>query len=218
MKSILIYGGSFDPPHLGHLKTALAVQDYFHFDTVFFLPCKTPVLKKPTQAEASHRLQMLQLMLNLEKAVESRFNHHPEFEISTVEIDRDTPSYMTETLQQIRETVGHACSITLLLGMDAVLSLPQWHEHETLPRLCNLLVIKREGVTEHEPLTGLFPEPCHHARDLLSHPNGKIEYFDAGDYPISSTDIREKIRSGQDVSDALPKAVDDYIKHHGLYQ
>ncbi len=211
MKSVLIYGGSFDPPHLGHCKTALAVQEFFHFETVFFLPCKTPVLKKPTRAEANHRLKMLQLLLN----------DHPEFKISTIELDRDTPSYMTETLRQIRDTVGQACSITLLLGMDAFLNLSQWHAYETLPTLCNLLVIQRGGVsttTAPDPLAQLFQERCLNAHDLLNHPHGKIAYFDAGDYPISSTDIRDKIRSGEDVSKDLPKAIDDYIKRHGLYR
>lgn len=211
MKSILIYGGSFDPPHLGHFKTALAVQNDVHFETVFFLPCKTPVLKRPTHAEAGHRLKMLQLMLQ----------DHPEFKISTVELDRNTPSYMTETLRQIRETVGPACSITLLLGMDAFLNLSQWHAFETLPMLCNLLVIKRQGVsttTAPAPLAQLFEATNLNPCDLLNHPNGKIAYFNAGDYPISSTDIREKIRLGNDVSNQLPEAIDDYIKRHGLYR
>lgn len=208
MKSILIYGGSFDPPHLGHLKTAITVQEHCHFETVFFIPCKKPVLKKTIPAESSHRLKMLQLMLN----------EHPEFQINTIEMDRETPSYMTETLQQLRKTVGKNCSITLLMGMDAFVNLSQWHEFEKLPTLCNLLVIKREGITNPETLLDIFPECLPHVRDLLSHPQGKVAYFDAGDYPVSSTKIREKIRLGEDVSDALPKTVEEYIRHHGLYQ
>lgn len=214
MNPILIYGGSFDPPHWGHFKTALAVQHACHFQTVFFLPCKTPVLKKPTQADAHHRLNMLQLMLDASTAV-------PEFKISTIELDRSTPSYMTETLQQIRKTAGSSCSITLLLGMDAFLCLPQWHAYDTLPTLCNVLVIHRPGVlcpAVPDTLTRLFPISCQNAHDLRKHPHGAIAYFNAGDYPLSSTDIREKIRSGQDVSEDLPKSMEDYIKHHGLYR
>lgn len=211
MKSILIFGGSFDPPHLGHFNTALAVQNTFHFETIYFLPCKTSVLKKPSQAGMEHRFKMLQLMLN----------DHPEFKISTLELDRDSPSYMTETLQQIRQTVDYSCSVTLLLGMDAFLGLEQWHEYKTLPSLCHLLVIQRPGFTPHtvpEPLAHLFQGPCQNAHELLNHPNGIFAYFNAGNYPISSTDIRAKIHIGKDVSDSIPKAVDAYIKHHELYR
>lgn len=208
MKSILIYGGSFDPPHLGHLNTALAVQNYCHFDTVYFIPCKKPVLKKTILADENHRLKMLQLLLN----------QNPEFQINTVELNRETPSYMTETLQQIRKNVGKNCSITLLVGMDAFANLALWHEYKKLPRLCNLLVINRGEIPFPEFLIDIFPDRCQHAYDLLDYSQGKIAFFDAGNFPISSTQIREKIQSGKRVSEDLPKPVEDYIKHHGLYQ
>lgn len=208
MKSILIYGGSFDPPHLGHLNVALTVQAHFKFETVLFLPCKIPVLKKTTQASEQHRLNMLKLMLK----------HHSEFQINTVELERDTPSYMSETLQQMRATYGLECSITLLLGMDAFMGLPRWHECNKLPTLCNLLVIKRQDTPEPDSLIGLFKEGCDNPKDLLTHVQGKVAYFDAGTYSISSTTIRENIHSGVDVSSILPEAVARYIKHHGLYQ
>lgn len=219
MKSILIYGGSFDPPHWGHLKTALAVQHACHFQTVFFLPCKTPVLKKPTQANVNHRLHMLQLMLQQNNLGPS-ITANSKFQISTIELDRESPSYMTETLKQIRKTVGSSCSMTLLLGLDAFLNLPQWHAYEILPTLCNLLVIKRQSAvcpTSPDTLLHLFPTACPNAKDLLNYQNGQIAYFNAGEYPISSTEIRKKIRLGKDISDDVPKSIHDYIKRHGLY-
>ena len=214
MQSILIYGGSFDPPHLGHLNTALNVQRYFHFDKIIFLPCKIPVLKNPTKASAQDRIKMLQLMLK----------NYPEFSISTVEIDRETPSYMTETLKSLREqlesTNNPSVSMSLLLGMDALINLPQWHQFEKIPTLCNLLIIKRHGISKKnypEILQKMFNSPCQHARDLLESRNGKLVFFDAGQYPISSTALREKIQHKETINNELPDAVHDYINQHGLY-
>lgn len=202
MNPILIYGGSFDPPHLGHLYTAIAVQQYFHFHQVMFLPCKTPALKAATQCSAMDRLHMLERMIK----------DNPEFSISTLEIDRDTPSYMSNTLNTLRAQVGPNESITLLLGMDTFLSLGQWHQCEKIPKLCNLLVIQRQGVVSAQK--GAQDD----LKDILKQPYGKLVYFDAGQYAISSTDIRKKIQSKADVSDVLSAEVEQYIRLHGLYQ
>ena len=207
---MLIYGGSFDPPHLGHLHTALNVQRHFHFDHIFFLPCKQPILKKQTQAKATDRINMLQIMLK----------EYPEFSISTLEIDRDTPSYMTETLKSLRKEWGNECSITLLMGMDAFVNLNRWHEWEKIPTLCNLLVIQRPQSSKNTtpPTIPALEIQSSQDLDLLTTAYGKFTVFDAGEYPISSTEIREKIRLKKDVSEHLPKEVADYIRRHGLYQ
>ena len=209
MTSLLIYGGSFDPPHLGHLNTARNVQHYFHFDQFVFLPCREPVLKKPTSVEASGRFDMLKLMLK----------DYPEFSINTLEIDRKTKSYMTDTLKMLRDKVGSSTSITLLLGMDAFLTLPHWHQVQDIPTLCNVLVIQRKGTSEErgaKSLEALFKK-CTHPLDILNKPHGQLLYFDAGQYPMSSTNIRQKIQSHQKVDDSLSQDVEDYIKTHGLY-
>ncbi len=211
-KNLLIYGGSFDPPHLGHLNTALKVQDYFHFQSFIFLPCKTPVLKQPTMASATSRIDMLKLMLQ----------SHSEFSISTQETDRESPSYMAETLASYRQKTGPSSSITLLLGMDAFLNLHYWHAWEQIPLLCNLLIMKRQNTPEQEipdalkPL--LFNNLCGNPITIKTHPYGKVAYFDAGQYPISSTQLRKKMHLKIDISDELDPNVYHYIKSHGLYQ
>lgn len=211
-ENLLIYGGSFDPPHLGHLNTALNVQNYFHFQSFIFLPCKTPVLKQPTMASATSRIDMLKLMLR----------NHSEFSISTQEIDRESPSYMAETLTSYRKKFGPSNSITLLLGMDAFLNLHCWYAWEKIPTLCNLLIMKRQNTSEQEMPETLKPlllnQQCRNPLDLKTHTHGKIAYFDAGQYPISSTQLRKNIQSKIKIRDDLDPAVYDYIKHHGLYQ
>jgi len=211
-ENLLIYGGSFDPPHLGHLNTALNVQDYFHFQSFIFLPCKTPVLKQPTMASAICRMDMLTLMLR----------NHSEFSIDTQEIDRESPSYMAETLTNYRKKFGSSNSITLLLGMDAFLNLHRWHAWEKIPTLCNLLIMKRQNTPDQEMPEALKPlllnHQCSNPIALKTHPHGKIAYFDAGQYPISSTQLREKIQLKIDIRDDLDPHVYDYIKNHELYQ
>lgn len=212
MKSMLIYGGSFDPPHFGHLKTALAIQQHCQFDHVFFLPCKVPVLKNPTQADPHHRLNMLTLMLT----------DYPQFEVMTSELDRETPSYMVDTLNDLRHQYGSTYSITLLLGMDAFLEVPRWFQSDKLPGLCNLLIIQRISITTVSDippaLNHLFPKQCKDARDLKKHAHGAIAYDNAGNIPISSTAIREKVKLGQNIQGDLPDEVITYIKNQGLYQ
>lgn len=259
--TILIYGGSFDPPHFGHLDTALNVQHYFRFEQFIFLPCKTPLLKKNALASPLQRLEMLQILIK----------GYPEFSISTIELDRDTPSYMSETLEQFRRDYGPEVSITLLLGRDAFLNLQKWHGWEKIPKLCNVLMIHRSPIllgrvyssssppmlrglsaessagsralypaekprdvvgshwenlnckhtleeTIPESLTSMFVNCRSNPLELLKSPCGKLAYFDAGSYPISSTDIRHKIQAKMNTDFGLPKEIEDYIQFQGLYK
>ena len=210
INNVLIYGGAFDPPHNGHLNTAIAVQNHFHFDRFIFLPSKTPVLKNPSLASCEQRLEMLNLAIK----------GHPEFEVDPRETTRDTPSFMVETLESFRQELGYMTSITLGLGRDAFLQLPKWHAWEKIISLCNILVIKRDvGVAdEGKSLRKLVL--MHETSDksiLKISPHGKIYPFDAGHYPISSSWIREQLKTGQDVGAYLPAGVYEYIKNRALY-
>lgn len=210
MKNMAIYGGTFDPPHLGHLKTAQAVQHYFHFDQFIFLPCKTPVLKDAALATSKQRLDMLKLALK----------DYQNFTIDTRELERDTPSYMVDTLLSIRKEVGETIPLTLCIGMDTFLQLPKWHAWQDILNLCHLLVMKRE-TTEERPSNVLkqllADKESTNKQSLLVQPKGKIYRFDAGQYPISSTWLRQQIQLGEDVSTYLPEKVYQYIKTQALY-
>ncbi len=141
MHNLIIYGGTFDPPHNGHLNTAINVQDHFNFDRFIFLPCKTPLLKNYAAATPAQRLAMLELALDLQ-------NKTKHFGIDLAEIKRDTPSYMVESLHHFRQQYGERIAITLLLGADTFSQLPHWHDWQKLLTLANLLVIKRAGFSE----------------------------------------------------------------------
>ncbi|WP_165474692.1 nicotinate-nucleotide adenylyltransferase [Legionella nagasakiensis] len=212
MRHLIIYGGSFDPPHNGHLKTAIAVQNEFHFDRFLFLPCKIPVLKEVTMASCAQRISMLRLALL----------PYRKFDVDTREIERHAPSYMVNTLESFRQEVGEKTPITLLMGLDAFLHLPKWHQWRQLLELSHILVIERPGTN---PLnipqslkTLLSHRETTEKNSLLTEANGKIVRYDAGQYDISSSWLRQQIKTGMDVHHYLPPAVYHYIKEQGLYQ
>lgn len=210
MQSIAIFGGTFDPVHKGHLLASSRIQSAFQFDTYSFLPCNIPVLKPAAAVSKEHRIRMLQLALN----------EYPQFHLDLRELQRNSPSYMVDTLKSFR-TEAEQASITLILGYDAFLSLPQWHQWEKIISLANLLVINRKGYTQKilvKPLkTFLAQHQSHNPKDLLNHPSGVLYQFDAGDYDISSISIREQLKKGEAIDSSIPQSVYEYIKEQGLY-
>lgn len=211
MKNIAIFGGTFDPVHNGHIKTSLSIQSCFNFDTYFFLPCKSPVIKAPSLATNKQRVDMLQIALQ----------NYQTFKIDLREINRDSPSYMVHTLEHFRNEYKEA-SITLILGYDALISLPKWYHWKELILLANLLVINRPEFSE-KPIPSEITEfikkhEKKHNNEVLTNKSGVIVFFDAGNHPISSTAIRNAIKDHHVVDEELPKAVYQYIIEQGLYQ
>lgn len=211
MQSIAIFGGTFDPVHKAHIATAIAIQNSFHFDDFYFLPCKDPLIKAPSNARADQRVAMLERALKI----------YPDFKIDLREVKRDSPSYMVETLQSFR-TEHPQAAITLIIGYDAFLSLPAWHQWQHLIDLANILIMDRVSSLNQE-----FPKDLkilvdahltHSVQDILNVPYGKILQFNAGNFDLSSTTIRQKIRQGIDVSDYLADEVREYITKFSLYK
>ncbi len=211
MRSIAIFGGTFDPVHNGHIQVSLSIQSHFNFNSYFFLPCKIPALKPPTLASNQQRIEMLQLAIQ----------PYPQFQLDLREIKRDTPSYMVETLSSFRSENKDA-SITLILGFDAFLSLDQWHQWEKIIQLANLLIIDRKSFANcpiAKPVQELLNNHETEMKEaLLTQKAGAIYLFDAGNYEISSTDTRKALCSNKQTETMLPTEVYRYIKQQGLYQ
>lgn len=208
MNNLLLYGGTFDPPHLGHLQIARNVQAFFQFERFIFLPCKTPILKPAASANAFHRIKML--CLNLE--------NDPFFEIDLREIRRSSPSFMVDTLRSYHDEKGPKTAISILLGMDAFMQLPKWHQWGSLLDNCHLLVVQRPGIdTTNIPQTLrdlLQQREVTTPSQLLNTAAGCIYRFDAGNYPIASSTLRKD--PSQKAID-LAEPVHQYIKQQGLY-
>ncbi|BCA95282.1 putative nicotinate-nucleotide adenylyltransferase [Legionella antarctica] len=211
MHSIAILGGTFDPVHNGHIQTSLSIQSNFKFDDFYFLPCKAPTLKLPTCARPVQRIEMLQIAIK----------HYPDFKLDLREIRRDSPSYMVETLASFREEMKNT-AITLIMGYDAFLSLPQWHQWHRIIELANLLVINRSLFSKH-PIPEaikklLIQHETKRKTQLLTQPAGAVFLFNAGNYEISSTHIRDDLKKNKSVETRLPGEVYEYIKTQELYQ
>lgn len=194
MRNIALFGGTFDPIHNGHIQTSLRIQSTFNFDSYLFLPCKTPTMKPPAYASNQQRVEMIQLAIK----------PYNEFTLDLREMNRDTPSYMVDTLTSLKEEFPSDV-ITLILGYDAFLSLPKWHEWEKVVSMAQLLVMNRSSSSSKE-----IPDTL---QNLSS-----VRFFDAGDYDVSSRQIRGELQQGIDVASKLPKAVYDYIKAKELYR
>jgi len=210
----IIYGGSFDPVHFGHLRIAINVQEKFNFEHFCFLPCKYPVLKNTVHASAEHRMAMLEIAL-------SELPKHLNFKLDRREIERDSPSFMVVTLEDYRKQYGEQISLTLLLGSDSFQQLPKWYQWRRLLELAHLMIIERPGnhIQLSPMLKNLLEEHETNDSDALSCLNkGTIYRFNAGHYPISSTQIREKLALTQDVTDYIPSSVYAYIRKNNLYK
>lgn len=211
MRSIAIFGGTFDPVHNGHLLISLSIQSSFNFDSYYFLPCKIPIIKSPASASNQQRVEMLQLAIK----------NYSKFKLDLREITRDSPSYMVDTLRSFQKE-HESDSITLIMGFDAFLSLPQWHQWHHIIKLANILVINRNQFSNYpipEPIKNILAIHQTEIKDeLLSQKSGAIYLFNAGNYEISSTAIREKLKKDETIASSIPKDVYEYIKTWELYQ
>lgn len=212
--SIAIYGGTFDPVHNGHLKTAIRIQTLCHFDRFLFLPCKVPVLKDKAQASTKQRIDMLELAL-------AEQDKSLDFELNLSEINREGPSYMIETLKNFRNLSGNELSITLIIGQDSFNQLPLWHLWDELIKQANILIMDRSGIAADQNSTLLSDLLENHEtsalENLKNQPYGQIYRFNAGDYNMSSTLIRNLIHAKQSPVDYLPRSVLNYIEKNQIY-
>ncbi|MBA2652624.1 MAG: nicotinate-nucleotide adenylyltransferase [Tatlockia sp.] len=213
MRNLIIYGGTFDPIHYGHIQTAINVQNHFKFDKLIFLPCKIPVLKNQAIATAAQRIQMLELAI-------APYVKQYNFALDLSEINRETPSFMVDSLQHFRKQYGNELAITLLMGEDTFNQLPRWHQWLELIHLSNILVIHRAGFSESLSEEMLKFLQKHETIDeflLMEQAKGLIYRFDAGIFNFSSSWIRQHIQSNKNLENYLPESVIQFIKQYNLY-
>lgn len=209
-----IFGGTFDPVHLGHAASALDVGNTHDLDTVLMvLSARPPHRPDHTPAPTEHRLAMLELACR----------DAPLIEPCDIECRRPGLSYMVETLEALREE-NPGAELSLILGIDAYLDIDSWYRPEDLPALANLIVTSRPG---HEIPPGGVDPPiaaaeacCYDPRiGCTIHTSGhtlRLHQLQAG-VPVSATKVRARLADGQPVNDMVGDAVAEYIDRHGLY-
>lgn len=206
---ICLYGGTFDPVHYGHLRTALEVQQALGVDQVRLLPCHIPPHRAAPSLSSRQRLKLLHLATNDE----------PALAIDDRELRRPGPSFMVDTLASVRDEVADR-PVSLVLGMDAFLGLEGWHNWRTIPQLAHLVVMQRPGSTW--PETGALAELVAKGRvqsgqDLYDTAAGLIFGVRVSQLEISSTRIRQSVARGASPRYLLPDRVLDCISQQGWY-
>ncbi len=197
-----ILGGTFDPVHYGHLVLAECCREHCRLDRVLFLPAAVPPHKLAYEVTAAaNRVEMLKLAIG----------GHPQFEVSTYEVNRGGVNYTFETLAALQSEYPDA-ELFFLLGSDSLNDLPQWREPRRICELATLAVAQRAGSPEPnwQALAGLVSpqrlEECRGCQTTMPQIGS------------SSNDLRRRVAEGRSIRYQTPRAVEKYIETHGLYR
>jgi nicotinate-nucleotide adenylyltransferase len=195
-----VLGGTFDPPHLGHLIIAEEARTALKLDRVMFMPAGDPYQKSAERevSAAIHRLSMVRLAITGNAA----------FERSSMETEQNGPSYTVETLRRLRSRLGTADGLWLILGTDSLAGLPGWKEPARLLELCRLAVAPRaRDASDLDQLERQLPGL-----------KAAVDWLEMGRVDISSTEIRRRVAAGKTIRYQVPAAVEEYIAAQGLYK
>lgn len=206
-----IYGGTFDPVHYGHLRTALEVGEALALEELRFVPCQIPPHRGTPGASAGQRLRMLR---------EALADSEPRLRIDPRELERPGPSYMVDTLESLRAELGKV-PLGLILGMDAFLGLTGWHRWEALFDLAHIVVMQRPGYRPEwvpelqQQLAGRMTEQ---PEILRASQSGRVYCLTVTQLEISASRIRHVIASQRSARYLTPDAVLAVIREEHLYQ
>lgn len=204
-----VYGGTFDPVHYGHLRTALEVKEALALIEVRFIPARLPPHRRPPRASPEARRRMLEAALT---------DAPPGLVLDERELLRPGPSYMVDTLASLRQELGQV-PVCLLVGMDAFLGLPTWHRWQEIFGLANLVVMTRPGY-EAKFTQALAKEVSSRRvgdKARLRYGCGLIYFQPVTQLEISSTVIRACLASGRNPKYLLPDRVLTLILEEGYY-
>ena len=197
-----IYGGSFDPIHLGHLKTATSLKTELHLDHLFLLPCCEPVHKVGLKYSSNDRLKMLNLAVD----------NFSTLEIDSREISRGGGSYMIDTLRELKRIYKDE-PICLIIGMDSYLKIKTWKDWQEFSKLVHMVILQRQGFDLIDSSLGSF-QTTKEVQQLKLESNGLLYFSNCPKINISSSDIRSRISANQNLDDLLPKSVINYLRLH----
>lgn len=207
---VALFGGTFDPPHRGHLSVARAAADAFHLDAVLFAPAgRQPLKSSGTSTPFADRLAMTALACASADDQGEGSIEDPRLQASTLDAPRvdGLPNYTVDTLDALQRT-HPGDTLFNLVGADSFLDLPRWREPDRLLELAEWIVAARPGFS----LEDLSP------LRLTPHQRARVHLLRSTDEDISATDLRRRLRTGDDCRGLVPAAVCDYIQSHGLYR
>ena len=216
-----LFGGTFDPIHCGHLEVAEAARQHFGLDQICLVPAAHPPHKRAFTAIAADRIAMVRLAAA----------HRPGFSVSTVELERQGPSYSIDTILQMKSSSPPGTELAFLLGYDAFLELHTWRSYNSIVEEVPLILLARGRYCSRDVNRAIATLERYIDRYLPAgyrwdaagacfvHPEARtIHFFDGPRLDISATEIRRLIGKGLSARALLPAAVADYIDRKGLYQ
>jgi nicotinate-nucleotide adenylyltransferase len=202
---LILFGGTFDPVHHGHLIVARSLVEQRNAEGITFVPAASPPHKAAARAAASDRLAMLRLAIKGE----------PRFEVCPLELSRGGPSYTIDTLRDLRRQYGSKARFHWAIGADMLEDLPKWRSAEEVLQEARLVVVVRPPWDQH--LEKLFASLSGHFTsrqvDALRESVVRTPLID-----ISSTEIRRRVATGGSIRYLVPDAVARYIHEHKLYR
>jgi nicotinate-nucleotide adenylyltransferase len=226
MMRIGVMGGTFNPIHYGHLGAANEVQEAFALDTVVFVPAAAPPHKDQAEIIDPHHRLMMTVLATIS---------HPQFMVSSVEIERHGASYTVDTIAQIKQLFQEPKAIYFIMGIDAFLEISSWRQPDVLLGSCHTIVTSRPRYNLHElapialwqasamhpglvfePITGRVPLDCQGFQVGDTH--YQIYLQEISGWDISSTDIRQRVKGGRSIRYLVPDSVDAYIRKYQLYR
>lgn len=196
MSKVGIFGGSFDPLHIGHYELAVQVKRELKLSELLIVPANDPPLKdKSCSASFADRLGM----------IKAAFDGMDGFAVSDIEKKLGGRSYTINTVRALREIYPPKTEFHLIIGGDQLFKLPEWFRYEALLKECRVTAVTRGDIS--------YAEMQEFANEL-----GYVRVLNMDIPDISSTALREKLKNGEDVSGLIPGKALDYIRERGLYR
>ncbi len=199
VRRVGILGGTFDPPHMGHLILAEEARDQLALDRVLFVPAGDPPHKRDRRlTPVEHRLTMVSLAIA----------DHPTFFLSRVDADRPGPHYTVDMVRIIREQYPPPVELYFLMGFDSLADLPNWYKPQELLAMCHLVALTRFDVElDWDYLESRLPG----IRE-------RVRILDMPELELASHVIQARVRQGRTIRYQVSPAVEAYIYKHGLYK
>ena len=190
---LCLFGGTFDPPHVGHLIIAETIKESERFDRIVFVPASNPPHKERGISPIEDRLEMLRLTLV----------NNDNFDVSDIEIERGGISYTVETVKETKEKFSLTSKdLYFLIGSDSLLDFHSWKEYESILNECRVIIALRPGF-----------RPSRIDPEILS----QIRFANIPQIEVSSSQIRRRVKSGLTIRYMVPDPVRDYISEKDLY-
>ena len=195
-----LLGGTFDPIHKGHLIVAEEVRSELGLAEVLLVPAGQPRLRSENPVAAvEHRLEMVRLAIA----------DKPYFKLSTMEIERDGPSYTVDTIAELKAQLDDGDQLFFILGWDSLAQIPEWKEPSRLIEMCYLVAVPRPGYLR--PKLKAF-------KAAIPGLSQRVIFMENPEVDISASEIRGRVARGLSIRHLVPEPVNRYIKEHGLYR